>query len=152
MVLRAAAPRHGSQGMTMTITKASGARAAKKAPVTHKASLCRLRSSGPVAEEDLTSFVLAKYLDREGFTSRPVDQDGIHGLLVTGTTGPGRAAWCVPLRALTGADIAEENRSAFGLLLVRTGIAVYGLGYGLGHLMINPARIDPGFGIEFAIR
>ena len=44
----------------MTITKDSGDQvAAKKAPTTRKTSLYRLRCSGPVAEEDLTSFVLA---------------------------------------------------------------------------------------------
>ena len=137
----------------MTITKDSGDQvAAKKASTTRKTSLYRLRSSGPAAEEDLTSFVLARYLDRDGFTSRLVDQDGIRGLLVTGTVAPGTADWCDPLSALTGQDVTEENRTAFGLLLIRTESAVYGLAYGMGHLMINPARIDPGFGIEFAVR
>ena len=137
----------------MTITKDSGDQiAAKKASTTRKTSLYRLRSSGPAAEEDLTSFVLARYLDRDGFTSRLVDQDGIRGLLVTGTVAPGTADWCDPLSALTGQYVTEENRTSFGLLLLRTEIAVYGLTYGMGHLMINPARIDPGFGIEFAVR
>jgi uncharacterized protein (TIGR04141 family) len=125
---------------------------AKKAPTTNKASLYRLRCGSPVAQEDLTSFVVAKYLDRERFTSRLVDHDGLHGLLVTGTVAPGTVAWCAPLSGLTGEEIVEENRTAFALLLVRTEAAVYGLAYGMGHLMINPARIDPGFGIEFAVR
>jgi uncharacterized protein (TIGR04141 family) len=56
------------------------------------------------------------------------------------------------LAALIGQDVAEENRTSFGLLLVRTETAVYGLAYGMGALMINPLLIDPGFGIEFAIR
>src|SRR5207248_2073800 len=65
---------------------------------------------------------------------------------------PGTADWCDPLSALTGQDVAEENRTTFGLLLTRTESAVHGLAYGMGHLMINPARIDLGFGIEFAVR
>ena len=40
------------------------------------------------AEDDLTSFVLARYLDRDGFMSRLVDEDRIRGLLVTGTVAP----------------------------------------------------------------
>src|SRR5260370_600452 len=137
----------------MTITKDGSSQAAdKKAPTTRKTSLYRLRCSGPVAEENLTSFVLAPYLGRDGFTSRPVDQDGIRGLLMTGTVAPGKADWCDPLGALTGQEVAEENRTAFGLLLVRSESAVYGLAYGMGFLMIDPARIDPGFGIEFAVR
>jgi len=137
----------------MTITKDGADQVAvKKASSTRKTSLYRLRRSGPVAEEDLTSFVLPRYLDRDGFTNRLVDQDGIRGLLVTGTVAPGTADWCAPLSALTGQDVTEENRTSFGLLLVRTDSSVYGLAYGMGHLMINPARIDPGFGIEFAVR
>ena len=137
----------------MIITKDGGNQAAARTPsTTRKTSLYRLRISGPAAEEDLTSFVLARYLDRDGFRSRPVDQDGIRGLLVTGTVAPGTADWCDPLSALTGHEVAEENRTAFGLLLARTESAVYGLAYGMGYLMINPARIDPGFGIEFAVR
>src|SRR6266568_1339721 len=137
----------------MTITKDSSSQAAaKKAPTTRKTSLYRLRCSGPVAEENLTSFVLAPYLGRDGFTSRPVDQDGIRGLLMTGTVAPGKADWCDPLGALTGQEVAEENRTAFGRLLVRSESAVYGLAYGMGFLIIDPALIDPGFGIEFAVR
>ena len=117
--------------------------AAKKASTTRKTSLYRLRSSAPAAEEDLISFVIARYLERDGFTSRPVDQDGIRGLLVTGTVAPGTADWCDPVSALTGQDVTEENRTAFGLLLIRTESAVYGLAYGLGYLMIDPARIEP---------
>jgi uncharacterized protein (TIGR04141 family) len=142
---------HG--GNKMTIQKNSGDQVAtKRASTTRKTSLYRLRCSGPAVEEDLTSFVLPRYLDRDGFTSRLVDQDGILGLLVTGTVAPGTVDWCNPLGALTGCEVTEENKTAFGLLLVRTEIAVYGLAYGMGHLMINPARIDPGFGIEFAVR
>jgi uncharacterized protein (TIGR04141 family) len=137
----------------MTVTENSSDRvAAKRASTTRKTSLYRLRCTGPVADEELTSFILARYLDRDGFTNRAVDQGGIPGLLVSGTVAPGAADWCDPLSILTGEPVSEENRTAFGLLLVRTEIAVYGLSYGMGHLMINPARIDPGFGIEFAVR
>ena len=125
---------------------------AKKTSTTRKTSLYRLRCSGPVAQEHLIAFVLPRYLDRDGFMSRPVDRDGIDGLLVTGTVAPGSASWCDLLSALTGHLVTEENRTSFGLLLIRTEAAIYGLSYGMGHLMINPARIDPGFGIEFAVR
>ena len=137
----------------MTIATASrNQAAAKKASATRKTSLYRLRCSVPPSQENLNEFVLPRYRDREGFTSRPVDRDGIRGLLVTGTVAPGAADWCDPLSALTGRSVTEENRTSFGLLLIRTESAVYGLSYGMGHLMINPARIDPGFGIEFAVR
>lgn len=124
----------------------------KKAPSTRRTSLYRLRSAGPVADEDLHSLVLPKYLERKGFTVRQVDHDGMGGLLITGTVAPGSAAWCGPLGVLTGLHIQEENSTAFGLLLVRTDVAIYAIAYGGGHLMIDPSRIDPGFGIEFAVR
>ncbi|MFE6978226.1 DUF6119 family protein [Streptomyces sp. NPDC057682] len=125
---------------------------AKKAPTTRKSSLHRLRAKGPDRGEDLSAFVLPRYLDREGFTSRPVNKDGLVGLLVTGTIAPGRADWCDPLSILTGHPVAEENRTSLALFLVRTENSVYGITYGMGHLMIDPVRIDPGFGIEFAVR
>ena len=59
------------------------------------------------------------------------------------------------MRSARGPDqfrIQEENSTAFGLLLVRTDMAIYTIAYGGGHLMIDPSRIDPGFGIEFAVR
>lgn len=125
---------------------------AKKPPTTRRTSLYRLRGNGPVEQEDLRSFVLPRYLGRAGFKTRQVDRDGIVGLLVSGTVAPGQTDWSDPLSALTGELVEEENRSAFGLLLLRTEQAVYGLTYGMGHLMIDPVRIDPGFGIEFAVR
>ncbi|MFC4056082.1 DUF6119 family protein [Actinomadura syzygii] len=119
---------------------------------TRKTSLYRLRGTGPTEEEDLRSFVLPRYLKRDGFEAREVDHNGISGLLVSGTIAPGPADWCELLSFLTGGSVAEENRTALALLLVRTEKAIYGLTYGMGHLMIDPIRIDPGFGIEFAVR
>lgn len=132
--------------------KADTSASAGKQSATRKTSLYRLRSGGPVAEEDLAAFVVPRYLDRDGFTVTTVDNEGVRGLRVTGTVAPGEADWCKPLAALIGQDVAEENRTSFGLLLVRTEIAVYGIAYGMGALMIDQSRIDPGFGIEFAIR
>jgi uncharacterized protein (TIGR04141 family) len=125
---------------------------AKKRPITRKTSLYRLRGTGPVEHEDLRSFVVPRYLNRDGFKARQVDHDGICGLLVSGTIAPGQADWCDALSALTGQPVAEENRTSCALLLLRTEQAVYGLTYGMGHLMVDPVRIDPGFGIDFAVR
>jgi uncharacterized protein (TIGR04141 family) len=121
-------------------------------PPTRKTSLYRLRSSGSPETEAMRSFVVPSYLQRDGFTSRAVDHDGVSGLLVSGTIAPGDADWCAPLGDLVGMPVAEQNRTSLALLLVRTDKAVYGLTFGMGHLMIDQARIDPGFGIEFAVR
>lgn len=119
---------------------------------TRRSSLYRLRVTGPPEQEVLRALVVGKYLDREGFTSHPVDHEGLVGLMVSGTIAPDGADWCRTLSRLTGRSILEENRTSLGLLLVRTAKAVYALTFGMGHLMIEPSRIDPGFGIEFAVR
>jgi uncharacterized protein (TIGR04141 family) len=97
-----------------------------------------------VAEEALTSLVVADYLERDGFTVQAVDHEGLQGLLLTGSAVSQHAEWCDALSTLTGQMIDEGNRTAFGLLLVRTNTAVYGLACGMGHPMIKPTRIDPG--------
>src|SRR5690606_36508708 len=102
--------------------------------------------------EDLRAFVQPRYLEREGFSARKVDQGGLVGLLVSGTSAPGPADWCDVLSTLSGHTVEEENRTACGLLLIRTEKAVYALTYGMGHLLINQARTDTEFGIECAIR
>ena len=119
---------------------------------TRKTSLYRLRSNGPLAAVDLGSFVLPKYLLRPGFTTRVVNHEGIDGFFVSGTITKGDADWCAPLGNLIGFPVAEQNQTALALLVLRTGRAVYGLTYGMGHLMLDESRIDPGFGIEFAVR
>jgi uncharacterized protein (TIGR04141 family) len=119
---------------------------------TRKSSLYRLRLTGPPDQEALRAFVVDKYLDRGGFTTRAVDHDGLPGLMVTGTIAPGTADWCRTLSRLTGLPVDEENRTSLGLLLVRTTTSVYALTFGMGYLMIEPGRIDPAFGIEFAVR
>jgi uncharacterized protein (TIGR04141 family) len=124
---------------------------AKQPSTTGKTSLYRLRSSDPVSE-DLRSLLLRRYLEREGFHARQFTNSPLEGLLITGTVAPGTAGWCSMLSGLTGLTVEEENRTSFGLLLVRTDRHIYALSYGMGHLMLDPSRIDPGFGIEFAVR
>ena len=131
------------------MTTATSARPASSPP-SRKTSLYRLRSVD--AAENLRDLVAAKYLDRDGFTAQTVEHDGVDGFLVTGTTTPGNADWCAAVSRLTGTAVSEQNHTSFGLLLVRTERAVYALTFGMGFLMIEDGRIDPGFGIEFAVR
>lgn len=120
-----------------------------KPPATSKTSLYRLTDDGT---GELLSMIRPKYLEREGFQARPVEHGPVRGLLVTGTTSSGPADWCQALADLTGLAVTEANHTSFGLLIVRTNKHVYALSNGMGHLMIEPARIDPGFGIHFAVR
>lgn len=119
---------------------------------TRKCSLYRLRLTGPVDQEDLRAVVADQYLDRAECTVQSVDHDGLVGLAVTGSIAPGPADWCRTLSRLTGLPTDEHNRTSLGLLIVRTDTALYALSFGMGYLMIEPGRIDPGFGIELAVR
>lgn len=120
-----------------------------KPPATSKTSLYRLIEDGT---GELLSLIRPRYLEREGFQARPVEHGPVQGLLVTGTTAPGPADWCQAFADLTGLAVAEANHTSFGLLIVRTDKHVYALSNGMGYLMIEPARINPGFGIHFAVR
>ncbi|MEV4870678.1 DUF6119 family protein [Streptomyces syringium] len=119
--------------------------------MTRKTSLYRLRTPEGIGL-DLHTLVGERYRAREGFTTTPVDHAGVNGLLVTGSLARDRAEWCDVLTGLTGTDVRVASRIPSGLLLVRTERAVYGLTYGMGHHMIDPLRLDPGFGLEFALR
>lgn len=119
---------------------------------TRKTSLYRLRHTGAIDEVDLGSYVMPKYVQREGFVHGRVDHDGIDGFVIRGTITKGDADWCGPLGKLIGFPVAAQNQTALALLVLRTGRAVYALTFGMGHLMIDESRIDPGFGIEFAVR
>jgi uncharacterized protein (TIGR04141 family) len=119
---------------------------------TRKTSLYRLRHIGPLQEVDLGSYVMPKYVQRDAFAHSRVNHDGVDGFVIWGTIANGDAAWCGPLGNVVGLPVAAQNQTALALLVLRTGKAVYALTSGLGHLMIDGSRIDPGFGIDFAVR
>lgn len=122
-------------------------------PQTRKSSLYRLKvPQREGLDVDLRKFVREKYFKREGYSAREVKVDGLPGLLVTGTVARDRADWCAVVERLTGVEVQEENRSAAGLLLVRTDQAVYAVTYGVGHHMLDPFHLDLGFGLQFATR
>lgn len=123
----------------------------KNPPATRKSSLYRLRTPEGL-DLDLRELILERYREREGYTLHSFEHDGITGLVISGTIARGQADWCLVLESLTGITVHEENRSAAGVLLVRTRRAVYALTYGVGHHMIDPFRLDPDFGLEFATR
>ncbi|MFC9942162.1 DUF6119 family protein [Streptomyces pratensis] len=125
--------------------------AAKKKSLTRKTSVYRLNAPSETAI-DLRTLVSRRYRDREGFTTTPVDHQGVTGLLVIGSIARERAAWCDPLAELTGIDVQVAGRTSSGMLLVRVDWSVYAVTYGMGHHMIDPARLDLGFGLRFALR
>jgi len=123
----------------------------KRPASTRKNSLYRLRTPEGTYL-DLRTLIRESHMKREQYAFQPFHHGGIDGLLVTGTVAHGPAGWCGMVKSLTGIEVDEENRSAAGLLLVRTQQAVYTLTYGMGHHLIDPFRLDWDFGLEFATR
>ncbi|MFD7329687.1 DUF6119 family protein [Streptomyces sp. NPDC059872] len=111
----------------------------------------RLRTPEGIAL-DLHALVDERYRDRGDFTATPVDHAGVKGLLVTDSLARDSTEWSGVLSDLTGIDVRVASRTASGLLLVRTQRAVYAVTYGMGHHMIDPLRLDLGFGLQFALR
>jgi uncharacterized protein (TIGR04141 family) len=131
---------------------ALAADASVKAPSTRMTPIHRLSFEGSIEDVDLRSFIQPYYLENDRFTVEQVDHGDLQGLVITGSTAPVVAPWCDPLTTLVGRLVAETRQNALGLLLVRTGEAVYAATFGLGRVMLAPGVIDLGFGIEFAVR
>lgn len=94
-----------------------------------------------------------KYLRKNGFSPIETEIAGAPALLVHGHVSQPNAGWCPIITALTGEALTVAYSSAGGALLVCVDDQVYALTYGvLGRFLIAADRIDPGFGIQFALR
>lgn len=120
----------------------------RKPPKAHQVSLYRLTQ---VADSPLVDYVQDKYLDR-GFQADEVTIEDVGGLLVTGTIQAETVKWSGHVQALTGLVPQVSNETAAAVLLLPVEGYVFALAWGFGHLVIAPSRVDPGFGLRFAIR
>lgn len=124
---------------------------ATKNPETRKTTLYRLQGvHGHPAE--LKKIIVPRYVEEDGFVCEDVEVGAASALLVSGTISRGPADWATVLHSLTGAHVEEINSTAAAVLLIPVGKAVYALSYGMGYLLLEPAVIDPGFGLSFAVR
>ncbi|MCX9192854.1 hypothetical protein C3Y87_15810 [Carbonactinospora thermoautotrophica] len=119
---------------------------------TRKSTLYRLRL--PKASPDgLRAVVVKRYREQYGFAEEEVTVAGAPGLLVYGVIDRGAPAdWCEAVGRLTGKQVALSNRTASAALLLAVDGEAYALTYGMGHLLIDPAAVEPGFGLAFAVR
>ena len=109
--------------------------------------------------DDLREAVRTKYLDHDGFEVDDVTIGGRQALLVTGAMTRDAAAWCAPVKALTGRDVAIAGATPAGLILLRPSPqatadarVAYALTYGMGFQLLDPSRLDNLFGQRIAIR
>ncbi|MET8525614.1 DUF6119 family protein [Micromonospora sp. NPDC005172] len=125
---------------------------ASRSPSTYRTTLYRLADVSP-DDRGLRSCLNHEYLRQKGFSARATEVAGAPALLVHGQVPQGPADWCPVVTALTGDSVDVSYSSAGCLLLVAVADEVYALTYGtLGRFMFNSDRIDPAFGIAFAIR
>ncbi|MEV7389512.1 DUF6119 family protein [Streptomyces sp. NPDC091215] len=93
------------------------------------------------------------YASHEDFTVESTQIDGIPAVAIWGIVGKkDRADWSAAFKSLTGKDVNIANRAAAGAVAVGVSGGPYIITYGMGHLLIDPSRIDPGFGLSFSIR
>ncbi|MCW6003506.1 TIGR04141 family sporadically distributed protein [Micromonospora sp. CPCC 205371] len=103
--------------------------------------------------ESLATVLNHRYLRANDFTTMTTEVAGAPALLVHGHVPQPVADWCPVVTGLTGDTMTVSHSSAGCVLLIAVDDQVYALTYGtIGRFMIDPERIDPGFGIAFAIR
>ncbi|WP_164181065.1 DUF6119 family protein [Streptomyces sp. 604F] len=105
------------------------------------------------SRDGLEEALVKYYADNDSFTVTPTSIDGTPAITIWGVVGKkDRADWCATFKSLTGTEPTVANVAAAGAILVAVAGGPYAITYGMGHLLIDPARIDPGFGLAFSIR
>jgi uncharacterized protein (TIGR04141 family) len=116
----------------------------------------------------LADGVQPKYLEGD-FTSVNLAISGREALLILGSISTPTVSWAAAVQGLTGRPVTLGNVTAAAVLLIRAagpgGAAsrddgddaddldvTWALTYGMGFQLLDPARIDNGFGQRIAIR
>ncbi|MFE0514641.1 DUF6119 family protein [Streptomyces sp. NPDC058964] len=93
------------------------------------------------------------YASHDDFTVESTEIDGVPAIAIWGIVGKkDRADWSATFKSLTGKDAEISNRAAAGAIVIGVSGGPYALTFGMGHLLIDPSRIDSGFGLSFSIR
>ncbi|MCZ7437737.1 TIGR04141 family sporadically distributed protein [Micromonospora sp. WMMC241] len=111
------------------------------------------RLAVPSTADGLASALNVDYLRRHGFEPAPHRVADVPALLVHGSAPRARAEWCDILSGLVGVDVALGYRSGGGALLLAVDDRAYALTFGtLGRFMVEQEKVDPTFGVRFAVR
>lgn len=103
--------------------------------------------------EHLTEAIREKYQTSDLFDHEPVEVAERTALLISGHMKSERANWNARLARLSGIEVVEGNTAAAALLIIRDeALSAWCLSYGMGFQLLEPAKIDPGFGIRIATR
>lgn len=111
------------------------------------------RLTVPATEDGIRSALNVDYLRRHGFEPTPHRVLEAPALLVHGSAPRDRAEWCGVLSGLVGSDVTIGYSSGGGALLLAVDKRAYALTFGtLGRFMIELEKVDPTFGVSFAVR
>ena len=121
-------------------------------PRTRRSTLYMLQDV-PTASGDLHEALNLKYQEEHSFTIQKVGIGPVRGLLYTGVIGGGRPPeWIEAVHRLTAVRPSVENRTAAGALLVPVDGVVFAITHGMGHLLLDPSHVVPGFGFGFVLK
>ncbi|MFI6561336.1 DUF6119 family protein [Streptomyces sp. NPDC050534] len=130
------------------MTDASG----DSASAARRSTLYRLIDAD-LTSDGLMGCLAQYYAANPEFTVEATLIDGTPAVAIWGIVGrKDQADWCATFRSLTGKFARVSNASAAGAILVGAPGGPYAVTYGMGHLLIDPSKIDPGFGLSFSIR
>ncbi|MDT3724223.1 DUF6119 family protein [Streptomyces sp. DSM 41972] len=117
-----------------------------------RSTLYRLIDTQPSAA-DLKDALVEYYAENDNFTVEVTDIDKVAAVAIWGVVGKkDQADWCATFKSLTGVNAKVANIASAGAILIGAPGGPYAITYGMGHLLIDPAKIDPGFGLAFSIR
>ncbi|MET7471663.1 DUF6119 family protein [Micromonospora sp. NPDC005686] len=120
-------------------------------PGTYPTTVYRL--TVPATSDGISAALNSDYLRRHGFEPTPHRVLDAPALLVHGSAPRDRAEWCGVLSGLVGSDVTIGYSSGGGALLLAVDDRAYALTFGtLGRFMIEPEKVDPTFGVSFAVR
>ena len=102
---------------------------------------------------ELDQAVRSKYLLSTDFETVSTRVAGRDALLVHGAMTKPRAAWASRLSTISGVEVAVGNTTAAALLLIRdTDNGAWAVTYGMGFHLVDPTKVDLGFGMRVATR
>ncbi|OPG14247.1 hypothetical protein B1L11_03755 [Microbispora sp. GKU 823] len=121
-------------------------------PQTRRTTLYLLQDV-ETSSDEMRNALNLNYQEKHSFTLEEVRVGPSHGLLYTGVIGGGRPPeWVDAVYQLTGRRPSVENRTAAAALLIPIDGRVFAITHGMGHLLLDPSHVTPGFGFSFALR
>jgi uncharacterized protein (TIGR04141 family) len=119
---------------------------------TRRSTLYRLIDTEATID-GLKGALVERYTGSDNFTVDSTDIASVPAVTIWGTvSNKDRADWCNTFKSLTGKEAKVANVASAGAILIAAPGGPYAITYGMGHLLIDAAKIDPGFGLAFSIR